>query len=107
MEDTKIGSIAAIFVVVTIMINHISLSFPKNILDNTGSATPLNIIYISILAIILVLLICRLLKPFPGQDIIDISNFLFGNYIMFLRKMGNGMLQIGEGKFRKLFLIKQ
>ena len=65
MEDTKIGSIAAIFVVVTIMINHISLSFPKNILDNTGSATPLNIIYISILAIILVLLICRLLKPFP------------------------------------------
>lgn len=84
MEDTKIGSIAAIFAVVTIMINHISLSFPKNILDNTGSATPLNIIYISILAIILILLICRLLKPFPGQDIIDISNFLFGKYFKFL-----------------------
>ncbi len=33
MENTKIGSIAAIFLVLTIMINHIALSFPKNILD--------------------------------------------------------------------------
>ena len=45
-----------------------------------GSATPINLIYISILAIILVLLICSLLKNFPGQDILDISNFLFGKY---------------------------
>ena len=34
-------------------------------------------------------------------------NFLFGNYIMFLHKMDNSMLQIGERKFRKLLLIKQ
>ena len=33
MENTKIGSVAAIFLVLTIMINHIALSFPKNILD--------------------------------------------------------------------------
>lgn len=49
-----------------------------------GSGTPLNLIYISILAIILVLLICNLLKPFPGQDILDISNFLFGKYFKIL-----------------------
>lgn len=84
MENTKIGSISAIFLVITIMINHICLSFPKNILDSTGSATPLNIIYISILAVILVLLICTLFKRFPGQDILDISNFLFGKYFKFL-----------------------
>lgn len=84
MENTKIGSVAAIFLVVTIMINHLSLSFTNNILDKTGSATPLNIIYISILAIILVLLICNLLKPFPGKDILDISSFLFGKYFKFL-----------------------
>ena len=34
MENTKIGSVAAIFLVLTIMINHIALSFPKNILDS-------------------------------------------------------------------------
>ena len=45
-----------------------------------GSATPINLIYVSILAIILVLLICNLLKTFPCQDILDISNFLFGKY---------------------------
>lgn len=84
MEDTKIGSVAAIFLVVTIMVNHICLSFPKSILDSTGSSTPLNIIYISILAIILVLLICSLFKRFPGKDILDISNFLFGKYFKFL-----------------------
>lgn len=49
-----------------------------------GSATPINLIYISILAIILVLLICSLLKNFPGQDILDISNFLFGKYFKIL-----------------------
>ena len=84
MENTKIGSIAATFMVLTIIINHIALSFPKNILDSTGSATPLNLIYISILAIILVVLICNLLKPFPGQDILDVSNFLFGKYFKLL-----------------------
>lgn len=34
MGNTKIGSIAAIFLILTIMINHIALSFPKNILDS-------------------------------------------------------------------------
>lgn len=84
MENIKIGSIAAIFLVITIMINHICLNLPKNIVDNNSSSTPLNIIYISILAIILVLLICNLFKRFPGQDILDISNFLFGKQFKFL-----------------------
>ena len=84
MENTKIGSVAAIFLVLTVIINHIALSFPKNILDSTGSATPLNLVYVSILGILLVFLICSLLKPFPGKDILDISNFLFGKYFKFL-----------------------
>lgn len=69
--------------VLTVIVNHIALSFPKNILDSTGSATPLNLLYVSILAILIVLLICDLLKPFPGKDILDISSFLFGKYFKF------------------------
>lgn len=84
MENTKIGSISAIFLIISIMINQICLSFPKNILSNTGSASLLNIVYISILSVILVLLVCNLFKRFPGQDILDISNFLFGKYFKFL-----------------------
>ena len=78
MENTKIGTVSAIFLVLTIIINNIALSFPKNILDSTGSGTFLNLIYVSIFAIILVILIYNLLKRFPGQDILDISNYAFG-----------------------------
>ena len=65
--------------VLTVIVNHIALSFPKNILDSTGSATPLNLLYVSILAILLVLLMCNLLKPFPGKDILDIIHHLLDN----------------------------
>lgn len=77
-STTKLGSIEAIFLVLTIMINHIILNLPKNILDATGSASLLNIIFITILLLGIVYLICRLLKNFPGFDILDISNFLGG-----------------------------
>lgn len=84
MSNTKIGSVAAIFLIVTIMINHIILDIPKIVLDSTGSSTPINIIYISILAILLTLFICNLFNKFPGADILDVSNFLFGKWFKIL-----------------------
>lgn len=84
MENTKIGSVAAVFLVLTVIINHIALSFPKNILDFNGSGTFINLIYISIIAIFIVLLICNLLKRFPGNDILDVSSFLFGKTFKFI-----------------------
>lgn len=84
MNNTKIGTVSAIFLIITIMINHIILNIPKSILRETGSSSPLNILYVSILAILLTLLICRLFKKFPGSDILDVSNFLFGKWFKFL-----------------------
>lgn len=84
MTNTKIGSIAAIFLIVTIMINHIILDIPKVILNTTGSSTPINIIFVSLLIILLTLLIIKLFKNFPGSDILTISNFLFGKWFKIL-----------------------
>lgn len=84
MNNTKIGTVSAIFLIITIMINHIILNIPKIILQEENSTSLLNIVYISILAILLTLLICKLFKKFPGSDILDISNFLFGKWFKFL-----------------------
>ena len=77
-ETTKIGNIEAIFLIVTIMINHIILNLPKALLNVTGSSGLLNIVFITLLAIGIVYLIYRLLGHFPGLDILDISEFLGG-----------------------------
>ena len=84
MTNTKVGSIAAIFLIVTIMINHIILDIPKVILNTTGSSTPINIIFVSLLIIVLTLLIVKLFKKFPGSDILSVSNFLFGKWFKIL-----------------------
>lgn len=84
MDNTKIGNVSAIFLIITIMINNIILNIPKSILRTSESSAPLNILYVSILAILLTLLICKLFKKFPGSDILDISNFLFGKWFKFL-----------------------
>lgn len=78
MSKTKIGTIEAIMLILTVVVVHSMLSLPKNILSTQKSASLLNIIYISIVAICLAYLIYRLFKKFPGLDIIDISELLGG-----------------------------
>ena len=43
-----------------------------------GPSACLNVIYISAIAFLVVFLVAKLFKHFPGQDILDISNFLGG-----------------------------
>jgi spore germination protein (amino acid permease) len=83
MEETKMGSIQAITLILTITINHSFLALPKAIINSTGSAAILNVLYIGILAILLALLISKLLSNFSGLDILDISNFLGGKFLKF------------------------
>ena len=81
MTKTKIGSLEAIMLVLTIVISHSSLALPNDILTNYNSASIINIIYVSIFALLLVLLIVRLFKKFPGMDIIDISEYAGGKIL--------------------------
>ena len=77
----KIGKLEAAGIIIMIMINQIIINFPNSIITTTGSAAWINVIYISIIAIIFCLLICKLFKPFPASDVLDISEFLGGKFL--------------------------
>ena len=76
MLKSKIGTVEAIMLILTIIVTHTMLSLPKDILTSMKSASILNLIYVSIIAIIIAYVIFRLLKNFPGLDIIYISELI-------------------------------
>lgn len=80
MSKSKIGTTEAIMLILTIIITHTILALPKRILSTMKSAAILNLLYVGIIAIFLAYLIYRLLKNFPGLDLIDISEFLGGKF---------------------------
>lgn len=79
MTNQKIGTISAIMLTLSIVISYITSSLPRTFVNETKSATLLNIIYITAIVLFLVLLVCKLFKNFPGLDLLDISKFLGGN----------------------------
>ena len=78
MTKPKLGRIEAIMLVLTIVVAHSVLSMPTDILSSYKSASILNVIYISIIAIGISYFIYRLLKNFPSMDILDISELIGG-----------------------------
>ena len=75
---TKIGTFEAIGFMIVVMINRLILNNPREIIENVGTSSWLNVIVISIIAILLVLAICKLYKNFTGKDILEISEYLGG-----------------------------
>lgn len=78
MTKSKIGTMEAIMLVLTIIITHTISALPREILVSTKSASILNLVFVSILAILFSYFIVRLMKNFGGCDIIDISEYLGG-----------------------------
>lgn len=64
MSEQKIGNIEAIALILTVMVNHIILNLPKNIIQSTSSGAIINVIFISLVAFGIVYLISKLLKNF-------------------------------------------
>ena len=81
MNHSKIGTLEAIMLIISVIIIHCILSLPKTLLDLTKSATILNLIYVTIIVLIFIYIICRLFKHFPGKDILDISEVLGGKLL--------------------------
>lgn len=79
MNITKLENMEAIAFLTIIMANKIILNLPKSIISSTGTSAWINIIYVSIITLLITLLVIRLFKKFPGQDILDISNYLGGS----------------------------
>lgn len=78
----KMGKIEAIFFLMVIMVNKIVLNTPKVLLKSLSSGSWINIIYLTIIMVVLILVINHFYKKFHGQDILDISKFLGGKTLM-------------------------
>lgn len=81
MTNQKISTISAIMFTLSIVVSYITSSLPRTFINETKSATLLNIIYNTIIVLFIILLVCKLFKKFPGLDILDISKFLGGNIL--------------------------
>ena len=78
MDNSRISVPEAISIVLIVLVAHTLVSLPKSLLNVTGSATIINLLYVGIILFFIVFFIFKLYKYFAGQDIIDISNFLGG-----------------------------
>ena len=84
MDNTKIGFFEALCVLLIVILSHLILILPKIIIQSQGSASIINIIYVTLLALFVVFVLNLLYKKFKGMDILDISNFLLGKKFRFI-----------------------
>lgn len=78
MDDSRFNTKEAIAIILSVAVAHSLLSIPKSLLADQKSAAILNITFVSLLAIAFSYIIYKLLKSFPGKNILDISEFLGG-----------------------------
>ena len=78
MTHSKLNTVEAISIILSIFVAHTLVSLPRNLIISTKSATIINLIYVGFIAIVLTILIVKLFKNFPSCDIIDISEYLGG-----------------------------
>ena len=69
MNVNKISSIEAIALILILTINRLSISLPQDIILSWGSSSILNVIYISIIAIIITIIIIALIGTFNDNSI--------------------------------------
>lgn len=80
----KLNTFEAISIISLIMITQIILSFPVHLINLTGTGVIINIAVISIIGFIFCFIISKMLKNFANFDIIDISEFVGGNFFKFI-----------------------
>lgn len=81
MNTDKIGTLEAISSVIIVILSHIILNLPNELLSSTLSAAPLNVIYITGIVLLLYLLATKLFKPFHNKDILDIAEYVGGSIL--------------------------
>ena len=81
MNNNKIGFVESISLTLIVIISHILLNLPNEILGSTASSGPLNVIYITVLAVIIFLVFNKLFSSFQGKDILDVAEFVGGSIL--------------------------
>ena len=82
--NNKIGFMEALSILMIVVFAHLILLLPKIIIEDQGTGSIVNIIYVTLLALFVVFILNLLYKKFKGMDILDISGFLFGNKFKFV-----------------------
>ena len=82
--NRKIGFAEALSVLLITILAHLILILPKIIIESQGTGSIINIIYVTLLSLILIFILNLLYKNFKGMDILDVSSFLFGNKFKFI-----------------------
>ena len=103
MENSKIGTKEAISLILTVGIVHTIISTPRDLLASMKSAVLINIVYVTIILFAIASLIVKLLKKFPGSDILDISEYLGGKKF----KKILGILFVSYFIISSSFLLKE
>lgn len=83
----KIGKVEAIALLITVIINNIIFNVPAIILNLSGTGSWLGVIYLTILALIFIFILCKLLEPFVQFDLLDISEYIGGNFLKIIMGM--------------------
>ena len=81
MNNTKIGALESILIILLALVSHTVLSLPKTLIENTKSSILLNLVFVTVIVLVFVYLMYRLFKKFPGMDILDVSEFLGGRVL--------------------------
>ncbi len=81
MDNNKLENIEAIAFLSLISINGMILSTSQAIIRTCSSASLINVVFISILALIICLIFGVLSKNFIGNNLLEISNFLGGKIL--------------------------
>lgn len=103
MQNTKLENLEAIAFFVIISINSMILSTSQALVNTCASSSLINVLLITLLAIIIVILFSLLFKSFSGKDLLDISEFLGGKYL----KIFVGLLFITYFGFRASLFLKK
>ena len=81
MNTDKLGRFEAVSLVLIVIVSHIILNLPNGILTTTISSAPINVIYITIIALIFFLVANKLFSPFQNKDILDVAEYVGGNIL--------------------------
>lgn len=77
----KLSNKEAFAVIIVVIVNTVILVSGQTLIELCSSASLINSIYISIIATLITLLICKLYKKFIGQSILDLAHFVGGKFL--------------------------
>ena len=83
-SNNKIGFMEALSILMIVVFAHLILLLPKIIIEDQGTGSIVNIIFVTLLALFAVFILNILYKKFKGMDILDMSGFLFGKKLKFI-----------------------